>query len=134
MAAPAPGVAPNSAPVEANHRNSTPAVAGNKENANPVDFVIRRPRNCALLNVRSHQLHIILLLSLKCVVFQTYKPTHKLATNHFHRYTDVKPREERRATVIDLANQPNVREKINGWKIYHLRTQMEDLVCPVSQS
>ncbi|KAH8334849.1 hypothetical protein KR074_003317 [Drosophila pseudoananassae] len=107
VAAPAPGVAPNSAPVEANHRNSTPAVAGNKENANPVDFVIRRPRNCALLN--------------------TYKPTHKLATNHFHRYTDVKPREERRATVIDLANQPNVREKINGWKIYHLRTQMEDL-------
>ncbi|XP_017089630.2 pneumococcal serine-rich repeat protein isoform X5 [Drosophila bipectinata] len=107
VAAPAPVVAPNSAPVEANHRNSTPAVAGNKENANPVDFVIKRPRNCALLN--------------------TYKPTHKLATNHFHRYTDVKPREERRATVIDLANQPNVREKINGWKIYHLRTQMEDL-------
>jgi len=46
-----PGVAPNSAPGDANHRNSTPAVAGNKENANPVDFVIRRPRNCALLNV-----------------------------------------------------------------------------------
>ncbi|EDX10285.1 GD14406 [Drosophila simulans] len=102
-----PGVAPNSAPGDANHRNSTPAVAGNKENANPVDFVIRRPRNCALLN--------------------TYKPTHKLANNHFHRYTDVKPREERRATVIDLANQPNVQGKINGWKIYHLRSQMEDL-------
>ncbi|XP_039485645.1 pneumococcal serine-rich repeat protein isoform X3 [Drosophila santomea] len=102
-----PGVAPNSAPGDANHRNSTPAVTGNKENANPVDFVIRRPRNCALLN--------------------TYKPTHKLANNHFHRYTDVKPREERRATVIDLANQPNVQGKINGWKIYHLRSQMEDL-------
>ncbi|XP_016974243.1 mucin-19 isoform X2 [Drosophila rhopaloa] len=102
-----PGVAPNSAPADANHRNSAPAVTGNKENANPVDFVIRRPRNCALLN--------------------TYKPTHKLANNHFHRYTDVKPREERRATVIDLANQPNVQGKINGWKIYHLRSQMEDL-------
>ncbi|KAH8296399.1 hypothetical protein KR054_005613 [Drosophila jambulina] len=108
-AAAPPGVpAPNSAPGgDANHRNSTPAVAGNKENANPVDFVIRRPRNCALLN--------------------TYKPTHKLANNHFHRYTDVKPREERRATVIDLANQPNVQGKINGWKIYHLSSQMEDL-------
>ncbi|XP_017043267.1 pneumococcal serine-rich repeat protein isoform X5 [Drosophila ficusphila] len=102
-----PGVAPNSTPGDANHRNTTPAVTGNKENANPVDFVIRRPRNCALLN--------------------TYKPTHKLANNHFHRYTDVKPREERRATVIDLANQPNVQGKINGWKIYHLRSQMEDL-------
>ncbi|XP_052845194.1 pneumococcal serine-rich repeat protein isoform X2 [Drosophila gunungcola] len=102
-----PGVAPNSAPGDANHRSSAPAVTGNKENANPVDFVIRRPRNCALLN--------------------TYKPTHKLANNHFHRYADVKPREERRATVIDLANQPNVQGKINGWKIYHLRSQMEDL-------
>ncbi|XP_062130123.1 pneumococcal serine-rich repeat protein isoform X1 [Drosophila sulfurigaster albostrigata] len=93
-----------------NHRlasSATPAVAGNKENANPVDFVLRRPRNCALLN--------------------TYKPTHKLANNHFHRYTDVKPREERRATVIDLANQPNVQGKISGWKLYHLRSQMEDL-------
>ncbi|KAH8372202.1 hypothetical protein KR093_010560 [Drosophila rubida] len=93
-----------------NHRlpgSAPPAVAGNKENANPVDFVLRRPRNCALLN--------------------TYKPTHKLANNHFHRYTDVKPREERRATVIDLANQPNVQGKISGWKLYHLRSQMEDL-------
>lgn len=38
-----------------NHRLSAsggaPAVVGNKENANPVDFVLRRPRNCALLNV-----------------------------------------------------------------------------------
>ncbi|XP_068142081.1 histone deacetylase complex subunit SAP130-B isoform X2 [Drosophila tropicalis] len=94
---------------DANHRlnPAPPAVIGNKENANPVDFVLKRPRNCALLN--------------------TYKPTHKLANNHFHRYTDVKPREERRASVIDLANQPNVQGKINGWKIYHLRSQMEDL-------
>ncbi|KAH8307141.1 hypothetical protein KR044_005681, partial [Drosophila immigrans] len=93
-----------------NHRlpgSATPAVAGNKENANPVDFVLRRPRNCSLLN--------------------TYKPTHKLANNHFHRYTDVKPRDDRRATVIDLANQPNVQGKISGWKLYHLRSQMEDL-------
>ncbi|EDW73095.2 uncharacterized protein Dwil_GK16826 [Drosophila willistoni] len=94
---------------DANHRlnPAPPVIVGNKENANPVDFVLKRPRNCALLN--------------------TYKPTHKLANNHFHRYTDVKPREERRASVIDLANQPNVQGKINGWKIYHLRSQMEDL-------
>ncbi|XP_017957930.1 uncharacterized protein LOC108652295 isoform X3 [Drosophila navojoa] len=91
-----------------NHRlGGAPPVAGNKENANPVDYVLRRPRNCALLN--------------------TYKPTNKLANNHFHRYTDVKPRDERRATVIDLANQPNVQKKISGWKIHHLRSQMEDL-------
>lgn len=35
-----------------NHRlGGAPPVAGNKENANPVDYVLRRPRNCALLNV-----------------------------------------------------------------------------------
>ncbi|XP_041448607.1 histone deacetylase complex subunit SAP130 isoform X2 [Drosophila obscura] len=109
-AAAGPGVAPNSSSStsgDINHRSSAPAVAGNKENANPVDFVLRRPRNCSLLN--------------------TYKPTHKLANNHFHRYTDVKPREERGASIIDLANQPNVQGKINGWKLHHLRSQMEDL-------
>ncbi|ALC44657.1 Sap130, partial [Drosophila busckii] len=91
-----------------NHRLAASGAApANKENANPVDFVLRRPRNCALLN--------------------TYKPTHKLANNHFYRYTDIKPRDERRATVIDLANQPNVQGKISGWKLYHLRSQMEDL-------
>jgi len=51
VAASAPGAVPNSTAGDANHRNSAPAVTGNKENANPVDFVIRRPRNCALLNV-----------------------------------------------------------------------------------
>lgn len=29
---------------------------------------------------------------------------------------------------MDLANQTNVLGKINGWKIYHLKSQMEDLV------
>jgi hypothetical protein len=29
---------------------------------------------------------------------------------------------------MDLANQKQVLQKVNGWKIYHLSTQMEDLV------
>ncbi|SPP77285.1 mucin-19 isoform X2 [Drosophila guanche] len=107
LVAAAAGPSSSSTSADINHRSSAPAVAGNKENANPVDFVLRRPRNCSLLN--------------------TYKPTHKLANNHFHRYTDVKPREERGASIIDLANQPNVQGKIAGWKLYHLRSQMEDL-------
>ncbi|BFF97870.1 mucin-19 [Drosophila madeirensis] len=107
LVAAAAGPSSSSTSADTNHRSSAPAVAGNKENANPVDFVLRRPRNCSLLN--------------------TYKPTHKLANNHFHRYTDVKPREERGASIIDLANQPNVQGKIAGWKLYHLRSQMEDL-------
>ncbi|KAL1490491.1 hypothetical protein ABEB36_013176 [Hypothenemus hampei] len=54
---------------------------------------------------------------------QTWKATH----NHYQRYSDVKPKDERRPTIIDLANQNRVLEKINGWKVYHLSTQMEDL-------
>lgn len=59
---------------------------------------------------------------------QSYKQTWKSTNNHFQRYSDVKPREERRSTVVDLANQAHVITKVNGWKIYHLTSQMEDLV------
>lgn len=61
-------------------------------------------------------------------LLEAYRHTWKAAHNHFQRYSDVKPREERRPTVIDLANQAHVTQKVNGWKIYHLSAQMEDLV------
>ncbi|XP_066157431.1 histone deacetylase complex subunit SAP130 [Euwallacea fornicatus] len=54
---------------------------------------------------------------------QTWKATH----NHYQRHSDVRPKDERRPTIIDLANQNRVVEKVNGWKIHHLSTQMEDL-------
>uniref|UniRef100_A0AAR5PK97 Histone deacetylase complex subunit SAP130 C-terminal domain-containing protein n=1 Tax=Dendroctonus ponderosae TaxID=77166 RepID=A0AAR5PK97_DENPD len=54
---------------------------------------------------------------------QNWKATH----NHYQRYSDVKPKDDRRPTIIDLANQNRVLDKVNGWKIYHLSTQMEDL-------
>ncbi|XP_075159555.1 sin3A-associated protein 130 isoform X2 [Haematobia irritans] len=82
-------------------------VINGKENTKPVEFILKRPKNCTLLS--------------------TYKQSWKSAYNHFQRYTDVKPREERRPTIMDLANQTNVMGKINGWKIYHLKNQMEDL-------
>lgn len=59
---------------------------------------------------------------------QSYKNSWKSTHNHFQRYSDVKPREERKPTVVDLANQAHVVQKVNGWKIYHLSSQMEDLV------
>ncbi|XP_036344655.1 mucin-22-like isoform X3 [Rhagoletis pomonella] len=94
--------------ITSNHKNNNlPPTAGNKENAKPTEFAVRRPQSFTLLN--------------------TYKQNWKTANNHFQRYSDVKPREERRPTVIDLANQSNVMGKINGWKIYHLSSQMEDL-------
>ncbi|XP_071033916.1 histone deacetylase complex subunit SAP130 isoform X7 [Parasteatoda tepidariorum] len=55
---------------------------------------------------------------------QTWKPRH----NHFVRYSDVKPREEKKPTVNELANQKGILQQVNGWKVYHLSAQMEDII------
>lgn len=68
---------------------------------------VRKPASASLLN--SYR--------------QNWKATH----NHYLRHTDVKPKDERRPTIMDLANQYRVQDKVNGWKIHHLSTQMEDL-------
>ncbi|XP_018394604.1 PREDICTED: histone deacetylase complex subunit SAP130-A isoform X2 [Cyphomyrmex costatus] len=46
---------------------------------------------------------------------------------HYRRPSDVRPHEERRPTVAELAQQKYVLQRLNGWKIYHLTTQMEDI-------
>lgn len=69
---------------------------------------VRKPASASLLN--SYR--------------QNWKATH----NHYLRHTDVRPKDERRPTIMDLANQYRVQDKVNGWKIHHLTTQMEDLV------
>ncbi|XP_059622542.1 histone deacetylase complex subunit SAP130 [Phlebotomus argentipes] len=84
-----------------------PVQVNNKENSQSTEVTIKKPRACSLL--------------------ETYKQNWKAANNHFQRYSDVKPREERRPSVMDLANQAHVLQKVNGWKIYHLSAQMEDL-------
>lgn len=43
---------------------------------------------------------------------------------HFLRYSDVKPKPEKKLTLSELSNQ--VLQKKNGWKIHHLATQLED--------
>ncbi|XP_067007404.2 histone deacetylase complex subunit SAP130 isoform X2 [Anabrus simplex] len=60
-------------------------------------------------------------------LINSYRYTWKSRHNHYLRYSDVKPKDERRPTVTDLANQKQVLQKLNGWKIHHLSTQMEDL-------
>ncbi|XP_025991059.1 histone deacetylase complex subunit SAP130-A isoform X2 [Solenopsis invicta] len=49
--------------------------------------------------------------------------------HHYRRPSDVRPREERRPTVAELAQQKHVLQKLNGWKVYHLTTQMEDIAA-----
>ncbi|XP_056005976.1 histone deacetylase complex subunit SAP130-like isoform X2 [Ostrea edulis] len=56
-----------------------------------------------------------------------YNISWKPRNNHFNRHTDIKPKEERRPTVNELANQRGASQKASGWKLYHMAAQMEDL-------
>lgn len=56
-----------------------------------------------------------------------YNISWKSRNNHFQRYSDVKPKDERRPTVNELSNQRGVMQKASGWKLYHMAAQMEDL-------
>ncbi|KAK9510349.1 hypothetical protein O3M35_005153 [Rhynocoris fuscipes] len=57
-----------------------------------------------------------------------YRHPWKSRNNHFLRYSDIRPKEERKPTLSELANQKHALQKLNGWKIYHLNSQMEDMV------
>lgn len=108
-------------------------VRSNKENSKPVQIYIKKPRTCTLLDV-SIEIDQFLAYQATFIISlhkQSYKQNWKAASNHFQRYTDVKPRDERGTTVMDLANQSSVLQKVNGWKIYHLQSQMEDLVSVI---
>ncbi|CAO1344398.1 unnamed protein product [Diamesa hyperborea] len=67
-------------------------------------------------------------------LMQTYKQTWKSNHAHFNRYSEVRPRDERRPTVMDLANQPNVSQRIQGWKVHHFSGQIDDMVEMETQS
>ncbi|XP_024083342.1 histone deacetylase complex subunit SAP130 isoform X6 [Cimex lectularius] len=60
-------------------------------------------------------------------LLNSYKQHWKVRNNHFLRYTDVKTKEDRKPTLSELANQKHVLQKLDGWKIYHLGTQIEDM-------
>ncbi|KAB0798587.1 hypothetical protein PPYR_09580 [Photinus pyralis] len=89
---------------ESDGNRSDPA---REETAAETRRILRKPAGVSLLN--SYR--------------QTWKATH----NHYLRYSDVKPKDERRPTIMDLSNQYRVLDKVNGWKVHHLSTQMEDL-------
>ncbi|XP_071453617.1 histone deacetylase complex subunit SAP130 isoform X2 [Hetaerina americana] len=56
-----------------------------------------------------------------------YRHAWKSRQNHFVRPGDVRPREERRPSIADIAAQKRVHQKLNGWKVHHLSAQMEEL-------
>ncbi|GFR17402.1 histone deacetylase complex subunit SAP130-A, partial [Trichonephila clavata] len=61
-------------------------------------------------------------------LLSSYRQTWKARLNHFARYSDVKPKEEKKLTVNELANQKGILQQANGWKIYHLSAQMEEII------
>lgn len=80
-------------------------------------------------------------------LINSYRHTWKSRHNHFLRHSDVRPKEERKPTVNELANQTNIMQvseekdfieslnhpsivfqKVNGWKVYHLSAQIEDVM------
>lgn len=92
--------------IDESDGNASDEQANERSDVNQV-ATLRKPATASLLN--SYR--------------QTWKATH----NHYLRYSDVKPKDERRPSIMDLANQYRVQDKVNGWKIHHLSTQMEDL-------
>lgn len=61
-------------------------------------------------------------------LIKTYKHSWKSRNNHFLRYSDIKPKDERRSNLTELANQKNIMQKLDGWKVHHLSNQMDDMV------
>lgn len=89
-------------------KQKQPTDEAGEEHGDGKVYVVKRPTNCSLL--------------------RQYKHSWKTRNNHFQRYGDVKPREERRSSVTELANQRHIVQRVKGWKIYHLSTQFENLV------
>jgi len=58
----------------------------------------------------------------------SYRHTWKSRHNHFLRRSDVRVKDERKPTVNELAAEKHVVQKLEGWKMYHLTAQMEDVV------
>lgn len=72
-----------------------------------VSFVLKRP-------------HTSLLESDKLAM--------KIRLNHFQKYTDVKPKEEKRPTLIEFANQKDISAKVDAWKLVYLGNHLEEVV------
>ena len=53
---------------------------------------------------------------------------YKQVPNHFMRYSDVKERDDRRPSVMDLANQPKVSQRVHGWKTHLISAEIVEMV------
>lgn len=70
----------------------------------------------------------IVLKKPQASLLQTYNQNWKNNNNHFMRYSDVRAREERRPSVMDLANLPKIAQRVNGWKTHMIASEFEEIV------
>lgn len=70
----------------------------------------------------------IVLKKPQATLLQTYSQNSKQVHNHFQRYSDVKERDDRRPSVMDLANQPKVSQRVNGWKTHLISAEITEMV------
>lgn len=70
----------------------------------------------------------IVLKKPQASLLQTYNMNMKNNNNHFMRYSDVRAREERRPSVMDLANLPRIAQRVNGWKTHMIASELSEIV------
>lgn len=86
---------------------------------------INNENNCENANTRKKD---IVLKKPQASLLRTYSQTWKQAHNHFMRYSDVKERDDRRPSVMDLANQPKVSQRVHGWKTHLISAEIIEMV------
>ncbi|XP_028966932.1 histone deacetylase complex subunit SAP130 [Galendromus occidentalis] len=51
----------------------------------------------------------------------------KARLNHFLRHSDVRCRDDRKPSVNELANQKSAAQRAHGWKLFHIKGQVEEV-------
>lgn len=106
--------------------NERTAIDAEKVNA-PVAAIIE---NNAENNNESNSVkkRDVVLKKPQASLLTAYNQTWKPAPNHFVRYSDVRVRDDRRTNVMDLANQPKVSQRINGWKTHLISAEIDEVI------
>lgn len=70
----------------------------------------------------------IVLKKPQASLLQYHQPYKQHVHNHFLRHSDLKVREDRRVSVMDLANQPKVTQRVHGWKTHLICSEITEVV------
>ncbi|XP_018494103.1 histone deacetylase complex subunit SAP130-like [Galendromus occidentalis] len=60
-------------------------------------------------------------------LFGRQQPGWKARLNHFLRHSDVRCKDDQKPSVNELANQKSAAQRAHGWKLFHIRGQVEEV-------